>query len=225
MILSVRSAITGWPLRPEPKSMGQYGRAIPQVACACSPPASTDVSPPPLRLLLSSLLTLHGDLFLIRLARAARVYGQESPCRAQSRSCAPWLGSLPPSGRQRSRERLSGRVSPADAKRMPGRVRIHLVALGGIEIRSWLEQTGAEGDRLVVRASLVLDVEVEMHLLGGPMRPARRNMVRRQLHADPPLSGGVDDTVPIVVLEDVPAEIPAQNALSACRSAASNTIT
>src|SRR5262249_22474655 len=63
------------------------------------------------------------------------------------------------------RERLSGRLSPADAKRMPGRVRVHLVTLGGTEIRSWLEQPGAEGHRLFVRGSRVIDVEVEMHLL------------------------------------------------------------
>jgi hypothetical protein len=100
------------------------------------------------------------------------------------------------------RERLSGRVPPANAKRMPGRVRVHLVALGGIEIRSWLEQPGTEGDGLFVRGSRVVDVEVEMHLLGSPMRPVGRNMVRRQLHADPPLSSGVDDAVPIVVLKD-----------------------
>jgi hypothetical protein len=31
-------------------------------------------------------------------------------------------------------------------------------------------------------------------------------MVRRQLHADPPLASSVDNAVPIVVLEDVPAE-------------------
>jgi hypothetical protein len=31
-------------------------------------------------------------------------------------------------------------------------------------------------------------------------------MIRRQLHPDPPLCSGIDDAVPIVVLEDVPAE-------------------
>ena len=97
-------------------------------------------------------------------------------------------------------------MSPADAKRMPSRVRVHLVTLDGIEIKSWLEQAGAEGDHLFVRGSRVVGVEVEMHLLGSPMRPVGRDVVRRQLHADPPLSSGVDDAVPIVFLEDVPAE-------------------
>jgi len=89
---------------------------------------------------------------------------------------------------------------------MPGRFCVHLVTLGGIEIRSWLEQPGPEGDCLFVRGSLVLDVEVQMHLLGSPVRPVGRHMVRCQLHADPPLSSSVDDAVPIVVLDDVPAE-------------------
>jgi hypothetical protein len=62
------------------------------------------------------------------------------------------------------------------------------------------------GRSLFVRGSRVVDVKVEMHLLGGPMRPVGRYMVRRQLHADPPLSSGVDDAVPIVVLEDMPAQ-------------------
>jgi hypothetical protein len=104
------------------------------------------------------------------------------------------------------RERLPGRVPPADAKRMPGRVRVHLMAPGGIEIRSWLEQPGTEGDCLLMRGSRVVDVEIEMHLLGSPIRPAGRNMARRQLHTDPPLSSGIDDAVPTVVLEDAPAE-------------------
>src|SRR5580692_6638458 len=104
------------------------------------------------------------------------------------------------------RERLSGRVPPTDAKRMPGGVRVHLVAFGGIEIRSRSEQSGTECDCLFVRSSRVVDVEVEMHLLGSPIGPVGRKMVRRQLHTDPPLSRGVDDAVPVVVLEDVPAE-------------------
>lgn len=113
---------------------------------------------------------------------------------------------LPEAVGDERRERLLGGVSPADAERMPGWVCVHLVALGGIEIRSWLEQPGAEGDCLFVGGSRVVDVEVEVHLLGGAMRPVGRNVVRRELHAEPPLSSGVDDAVPLVVLEDVAAE-------------------
>jgi hypothetical protein len=60
------------------------------------------------------------------------------------------------------RELFPGRVAPADAERMPGRVCVHLVTLGGIEVRSCLQQPGAQGHRLVVRGSWVLDVEIEM---------------------------------------------------------------
>lgn len=89
---------------------------------------------------------------------------------------------------------------------MSGRVGVHLVTLGGIELRSRLEQPGTEGHRLFVGGSGVLDVEVEVHLLGAPMRPVGWNMVRRQLHANPPLSGGVDHTVPSPLLEGLTAE-------------------
>jgi hypothetical protein len=91
---------------------------------------------------------------------------------------------------------------------VPGRVGVHLVALVAIQIRSCLEQSGAEGDRLFVRSLWVFDVQVEMHLLRAAVRPVRGDMVRRQLHADPPLSGGIDDAVPRLVGEDVPAEKP-----------------
>lgn len=104
------------------------------------------------------------------------------------------------------RERLPRRVPPTDTKRMPSRVRIHLVAFGSIEIRSCLEQPSAEGDCLFVCSSRLLDVQIEMHLLGASVRPLRRNVVGCQLHADSPISIGVNDAVPVVVLEDVAAE-------------------
>ena len=87
---------------------------------------------------------------------------------------------------------------------MPGRVRVHLVPLGRTEIRSRPEQPRPQAHRLLVRRARIVDVEIEMHLLLlAPVRPLRRNMVRRQLQADPPLSGAVDEAVPVVVLEDV----------------------
>jgi hypothetical protein len=69
-------------------------------------------------------------------------------------------------------------VSPADAEGVPGRVGIHLMALVAVQIGSWLQQSGAEGDCLLVCSSRVMDVEVEMRLLGVAVRPVRRNMVR-----------------------------------------------
>jgi hypothetical protein len=45
-------------------------------------------------------------------------------------------------------------------------------------------------------------------LLGRAIGPVRRNVVRCELHADPPLTVGVNDTVPTVVLEDPAAKDP-----------------
>jgi hypothetical protein len=90
---------------------------------------------------------------------------------------------------------------------MPSGVGVNLVAFGSIEIGSCLQQSGTEADGLFMRGSRIVHVQGEMHLVGNcPVRPVGRNMVRRQLHADSPLSSGVDDAVPVVVLEDVPAE-------------------
>jgi len=72
---------------------------------------------------------------------------------------------------------------------MCGGVGVHLVAFGGIEAGSWLEQSGTQADGLVMRCARVLDVQVEVHLLcGTSVRPVGRNMVGRELHANPPLS-------------------------------------
>jgi hypothetical protein len=79
---------------------------------------------------------------------------------------------------------------------MPGGVGIHLVAFSGDEIRSWLEQSGTQPDGLVMRSARVLDVQVDVHLLfGASIRPVGRNMVGRELHANAPFPGGVDDAV------------------------------
>ena len=52
--------------------------------------------------------------------------------------CAPGAGLSARAICDERCERFSGRVSPADAERMSSRVRIHLVTLGDIQIRSWL---------------------------------------------------------------------------------------
>jgi hypothetical protein len=69
-----------------------------------------------------------------------------------------------------------------------------------------LEQSGTEGEGRFMCSSRVLDMQVEMHLLGAPMRPVGRNVAGCQLYADSPLSSGVNDAVPIAVLEYVPTE-------------------
>jgi hypothetical protein len=99
-------------------------------------------------------------------------------------------------------------VAPSDAERMSGRVGVGLVSLVRFEIGRRLEKTSSQSHRFFVRGSGIVDVEVEMDLLRGSIGPIRRNVVRRELHADPPLTGGVDDRVPTVVLEHSPAENP-----------------
>lgn len=90
---------------------------------------------------------------------------------------------------------------------MPCRVGIHLMALLSIEVAR-LEQSCAKPDRRFVCNSRIFDVEVEMHLLGSTVRPLRRDVIGRELHADAPLAGRTDDAVELVVTEDLPAEDP-----------------
>lgn len=121
-----------------------------------------------------------------------------------------WPGVVPssePVGDERG-EGLLGRVPPADAERVSGRVGVHLMAFVAVQVRSRLEQAGAEGDCLFVRGSGVIDVEVEMHLLRDAVWPLGRNVVRCQLYADPPLPIGIDNAVPCLILKDVAAEDP-----------------
>jgi hypothetical protein len=106
-----------------------------------------------------------------------------------------------------SRKRFSRRMSPADTKRVARWVGVDLMSLFGIEV-VWLKQSGAEPDRRFVRSSRVFDVEIEMHLLRSSIRPFGRNVVRRQLHTDAPLAGGIDNAVKTVVPKDVSAEDP-----------------
>jgi hypothetical protein len=75
---------------------------------------------------------------------------------------------------------------------MPCRVGIHLMALLSIEVPR-LEQSCAKPYRRYVCNSRIFDVEVEMHLLGSTVRPLRRDVIGRELHADGPLAGRSDD--------------------------------
>jgi hypothetical protein len=94
--------------------------------------------------------------------------------------------------RDQRRHRISGRVSPPNAEGMPCRVGIHLMALLSIEVPR-LEQSCAKPYRRYVCNSRIFDVEVEMHLLGSTVRPLRRDVIGRELHADGPLAGRSDD--------------------------------
>jgi hypothetical protein len=97
-------------------------------------------------------------------------------------------------------------MAPSDTERMSSRVRVGLVPLVGIEIGNWLEKSGSESHRLFMCCSGVINMEIEVNLLWVAVGPVRRNVVRCELHADPPLAGGVNDAVPAIVHEDSPTE-------------------
>jgi hypothetical protein len=83
------------------------------------------------------------------------------------------------------------------------------MALLRVEILSGLEEASAESNGLVVRLPWVIDVKIKVHLLLlAPFGPLGSHVVRRQLHTDAPLTGRVEDAVPIVIFDDVPAEDP-----------------
>jgi hypothetical protein len=89
---------------------------------------------------------------------------------------------------------------------MSSRIRICLVSLVGIEIGRRQEKCGSESHHLFVRSSGIINVEIEVDLLWVAVRPVRRNVVRCELDADPPLADGVNDAMPTVVLEDPSAK-------------------
>ncbi|MCL2394468.1 MAG: hypothetical protein FWC87_07235, partial [Acidimicrobiaceae bacterium] len=88
---------------------------------------------------------------------------------------------------------------------MARRVGIDLMTFFGIEV-SCLQHAGAEPERLVVRGSWIFDMEVQMYLLGRPVRPGGRDMVGCELDADVPLARGAEDATKLVIAEDVAAK-------------------
>ena len=101
---------------------------------------------------------------------------------------------------------------------------VHLESFASVQIVGGLQEARAQFDRVVVRGRQILDPEVHVDLLRRPIGPLRSNVVRRELHADPPLAVE-QDTVPIVVRDDRSAEQAGPERVSAARSAASNTMT
>jgi hypothetical protein len=100
-------------------------------------------------------------------------------------------------------------MPPANAKGVPSRVGVDLMPFVGIDVGSRLEQPGAEGDRLFMCCPRILDVQIEMDLLGSSIRPIGRDVVPRELDADAPRPGGIKHAVKsFVSVEDVPAENP-----------------
>ena len=81
-------------------------------------------------------------------------------------------------------------VSPTDAEGVARRVGVNLVALFGVQVACLKEPRSQLKGGFVGRAR-ILDVKVEVHLLRAPVRPLRRQVVRRQLHADMPFTRGI----------------------------------
>ena len=98
----------------------------------------------------------------------------------------------------RGSHRRSRRMPPADAERVARRVCVDLMAFRRVEVAR-LEQAGTKFDCLLMGGSRILDVEVEMDLLRGPIGPVGRNVFRRELDADRPFARGGDDAVKTVV--------------------------
>ena len=122
--------------------------------------------------------------------------------------CAPGAGLSARAICDERCERFSGRVSPADAERVPGWVGPQdpdgpqRVA----QIRGRLSQAGSQRDCLLMRGFRIVHVQVEVHLLRVSVRPVGRNIVGFQLHARSAHSPAASVTLCQFVLEDVPAE-------------------
>jgi hypothetical protein len=81
---------------------------------------------------------------------------------------------------------------------MPGGVRVDLVSLGRLDVIGGLEQPGPQRDDLVVGGPDVVDEQVEVDLLRGPVGPVRRFVPGRELNGQPRFAVDVD-VVPIVL--------------------------
>ena len=103
--------------------------------------------------------------------------------------------------RDEVRQGLFGRVPPPDAERVPCRVSIDLVPFLGVQVVC-SKQCRPEARRLRVRRGWISYMQVHMYLLRSTVRPVRRNVIRRQLHAHSPLIRRVKDAVKRRVVVD-----------------------
>ena len=82
------------------------------------------------------------------------------------------------------------------------------MTLVGVEIGTRLKKSGSESHRLFVRNPGVFDVEIKVNLLRAAVRPVRRDVVRGELHAHPPLAIRVNNAMPTLVHEDAATKDP-----------------
>ena len=126
--------------------------------------------------------------------------GSISPRHASVEQCHQSAGRLAVA--QEPTNRFVVRLPPPEAERVTRGVGIHLVSFGRSQIVGRLQQARAERDCLGVGSRRVVDVQIEMDLLGDAIGPIRRNMVGRELHAEYPSTVCVDHAVPIGIHND-----------------------
>jgi hypothetical protein len=83
-------------------------------------------------------------------------------------------------------------LSPAQAERVACGVGVDLKALRRIDVVGRPKEPGAESHDLGMSADEVLDVHVEVQLLGRAVGPLWRDVVGSELYADDPLPTGPD---------------------------------
>ena len=95
--------------------------------------------------------------------------------------------SLPVSRLRRCGEELGesclGRVTPPEAEGVTGRIGVHAVSMFGFRVRCILEESSAQVEGATMRWCQIGHVEVDVNLLWFSVRPIRRNVVWRTLHA------------------------------------------
>jgi hypothetical protein len=96
-------------------------------------------------------------------------------------------------------------MSPPDAERMACGICVHAVAFAvtGVVI---FEQSRTEGDGMRVRVGWIGHMKINMHLLRGSVGPSRRDVVGRELYADPPPAVAIRHAVPAGVSHNATAE-------------------
>lgn len=91
---------------------------------------------------------------------------------------------------------------------MSSRVCVDLVACSRGKIVGGLEQASSARDGLSVRHGRMLDMEIEVDLLGVPVGPIGWDVIGRVLHSDDPPILGVEDTLELIVAENPASEHP-----------------
>lgn len=91
---------------------------------------------------------------------------------------------------------------------MPSGVGVELVTFWRRQIVGCFQQPGSKSHGLRLRHGRVVDVEIEMHLLGRTVRPIGRDVIVGELHADHPLIVRIEHAVELVIAEHPASDHP-----------------